>query len=121
MPEQQKTGMDSLMQETRRFPPPPEFSATAHIRSMEQYQQMYDESINDPETFWLREAEILDWFKEWFEEEGYESAGETFVESPDGSFGAVTGHSPDTGRTVSVTLAETEEGTGVTINYDEEG
>jgi acetyl-CoA synthetase len=28
---------------------------------MQQYQQMYDESISDPETFWLREAEILDW------------------------------------------------------------
>jgi len=30
---------------------------------MEQYQQMYDESINDPESFWLRAAEILDWTK----------------------------------------------------------
>jgi hypothetical protein len=65
--------------------------------------------------------EVLDWFKEWFEDEGYESAGETFVDGPEGSFGAVTGHSPDTGRTISVTLAETEDGTGVTINYGEEG
>jgi acetyl-CoA synthetase len=60
---QQRAGMDSLMEERRRFSPPPEFATRAHICSMKQYQQMYDESIRDPETFWLREAEILDWFK----------------------------------------------------------
>ena len=63
MSEQQRAGMDSLMEERRRFPPPPEFAERAHIRSTQLYQQMYDESIRDPETFWLREAEILDWFK----------------------------------------------------------
>lgn len=60
---QQRSGIDSFMAETRQFPPPPEFSKRAHIQSMEQYQRMYDESIHDPDTFWLREAEILDWFK----------------------------------------------------------
>ncbi len=63
MSENRKGGIDSLMEETRQFPPPPEFAKRAHIKSMEQYQRMYDESINDPDTFWLREAEILDWFK----------------------------------------------------------
>ena len=63
MAEQKNTGIDSLMAETRKFPPPPEFSEKAYINSMEQYDKMYDESINDPEKFWLREAEILDWFK----------------------------------------------------------
>ncbi|MBC7315437.1 MAG: acetate--CoA ligase, partial [Chloroflexi bacterium] len=41
-------------QETLRFPPPPEFSEKAHIKSLEQYQQMYEESIKDPEGFWLK-------------------------------------------------------------------
>ena len=63
MLKQQKAGMDSLMEETRRFPPSPEFTERAHLSSLEQYQQMYDESIRDPEAFWLRKAEILDWFK----------------------------------------------------------
>ena len=63
MAEKQKTGIDSHMAETRKFPPPPEFAEKAHIGSMEQYKQMYEESINDPDKFWLREAEILDWFK----------------------------------------------------------
>ncbi len=63
MAKQKSTGIDSSMTETRRFPPRPEFVEKAHINSIEQYQKMYDESINDPDTFWLREAGILDWFK----------------------------------------------------------
>ena len=57
------TGSAAATEEARRFPPPPEFSKKAYIKSEKQYQQMYDESVNDPETFWLREAEILDWYK----------------------------------------------------------
>jgi hypothetical protein len=33
-------------------PPPPQLAATAHIRSMEQYTQMYSRSINDSNAFW---------------------------------------------------------------------
>jgi acetyl-CoA synthetase len=63
MSETKKTGIDSYMTELRKFPPPPEFAKNAHIKSMEQYQQMYDESVNEPDKFWLREAETLDWYK----------------------------------------------------------
>ncbi|MDQ1318597.1 MAG: acetyl-CoA synthetase [Candidatus Poribacteria bacterium] len=63
MSETKKTGIDSYMGESRKFPPPLEFAKNAHIKSMEQYQQMYDESINDPDKFWLKEAETLDWYK----------------------------------------------------------
>ena len=56
--------MDSLMQEGRCFPPPPELQAQAHIKSFEQYQEMYDRSVNDPDGFWLEQAEqMLVWFK----------------------------------------------------------
>ncbi|MGB9597561.1 MAG: AMP-binding protein, partial [Candidatus Poribacteria bacterium] len=63
MSENKKASISSFMAESRKFPPPPEFSKNAHIKSMEQYQEMYDESINDPDKFWLREANMLDWFK----------------------------------------------------------
>jgi len=59
-----KTGTDSQVEQKKKLPPPAEFSANAHIKSMEQYKAMYDESINDPETFWLKQAKILDWYKE---------------------------------------------------------
>ena len=48
----------------RLLPPPAEFRANAHIKSMKQYKAMYDESINDSDTFWLKQAKLLDWFKE---------------------------------------------------------
>jgi acetyl-CoA synthetase len=48
----------------KKFPPPAEFSANAHIKSMKQYKAMYDESINDSDAFWLKQAKLIDWFKE---------------------------------------------------------
>lgn len=62
-PEPKATGSDSFMQGTRRFALPTGFAEKAHIRSLEQYQRMYEESISDPDGFWLREAEIIDWYK----------------------------------------------------------
>lgn len=32
---------------------------------LEQYKKMYDESVKNPEAFWARQAETLDWFKKW--------------------------------------------------------
>ena len=50
---------------SRQFSPSAEFSAQARVSSMEQYREMYDESINSPDTFWAREAEELSWQKPW--------------------------------------------------------
>jgi hypothetical protein len=44
--------IDSTLRENRVFPPPPEFSAKAHIQSLEQYEALYKQSIDDPEAFW---------------------------------------------------------------------
>ncbi|MFP3896949.1 MAG: acetate--CoA ligase [Anaerolineales bacterium] len=63
MAEQERTGMEALMEAGQEFPPPPEFSADAHIKSMEQYEEMYQESVENPDEFWLEQAEILDWYK----------------------------------------------------------
>ena len=50
-------------QDRTKFPPPAEFAAHALIGSLEQYQSMYQESIDDPDGFWLKMARTLDWFK----------------------------------------------------------
>ena len=63
MGERQK-GMDSLMTESRKFPPPASIQSNAYVSSEEQYQQMWERSINDPDGFWLEQAKTLDWFKE---------------------------------------------------------
>lgn len=56
------TTIESLMKESRVFPPDEEFSAHAHIRSMEQYRALYEKSLNEPEAFWLEMASALHWF-----------------------------------------------------------
>ncbi len=57
-------GMKSLMTEARTFPPPANIQKNAYINSVQQYQQMWAESINNPDEFWLEQAKVLDWFTE---------------------------------------------------------
>lgn len=59
-----KKAITSLMTEDRKFAPPASVSAKAHISSMKQYQQMWEQSINEPDKFWLEQAKSLAWFKE---------------------------------------------------------
>ena len=47
------------------YPPSPAFAEKAHVKSQEEYQAMYDESIRDPEGFWARVAEQFVWKKKW--------------------------------------------------------
>ena len=61
---QEQKRMNSLMTENRTFAPPASVSDNAHISSQEQYQKMWDQSINDPDGFWLQQAKSLSWYKE---------------------------------------------------------
>lgn len=56
-------GMQSLMTENRKFPPPIQLQKNAWINSMDDYQKMWERSINDPDGFWLEQARMLHWFK----------------------------------------------------------
>ena len=60
---QQQKGIDSLMTEKRTFAPPAKVRANAYVNSMEQYQKMWEKSINDPDGFWLEQAKSISWFK----------------------------------------------------------
>ncbi len=60
----QEQTFNSLMNEDRTFPPPASMTANSHVSSMDQYQEMWDKSINDPDGFWLEQAKRLTWFKE---------------------------------------------------------
>ena len=57
--------IDSMLQEHRVFPPPAEFSAKAHIKSLEEYERIYAEAAQDPEAFWGKIAQELHWFEPW--------------------------------------------------------
>ncbi|MEM1169303.1 MAG: acetate--CoA ligase [Cyanobacteria bacterium P01_H01_bin.35] len=58
--------IESILEEKRLFQPPEQFSQTAHIKSIEEYKQLYEKAKNDPEGFWAELAETeLDWFQKW--------------------------------------------------------
>lgn len=50
-----------LLSETRSFPPSDRFRARAHVRDS----QVHEDAALDPEFFWAKEAESLDWMKPW--------------------------------------------------------
>jgi acetyl-CoA synthetase len=47
------------------FPVPPKVREKSFIKSKAEYEKMYKESIDNPEAFWAKQAERLDWFKKW--------------------------------------------------------
>jgi len=58
--------IESMMKEERIYYPPKDLSRNAYIKSMEEYEKLYRESIDNPEGFWARQAEeSLSWFKKW--------------------------------------------------------
>ncbi len=52
------------MIEKRTFPPSRAIKANAYVSSLEQYQQMWERSLSDPDGFWLEQAKSISWFKE---------------------------------------------------------
>ncbi|MBA3351540.1 MAG: AMP-binding protein, partial [Blastocatellia bacterium] len=59
------TGIESILHESRMFPPPKEFAAAAHVKSFDEYEKLYAEAAADPEAFWAKQAESIHWFKKW--------------------------------------------------------
>jgi len=57
--------LDSTLRENRVFPPPAEFAAKAHVKSLAEYEALYRQSVEDPSAFWADAAANLDWFAPW--------------------------------------------------------
>jgi len=58
--------MESVYMERRVLDPPGAFVEKAHLKSLEEYRELYRSSIEDPGAFWTGMAEeYLDWFKKW--------------------------------------------------------
>ncbi len=49
------------------YPPKPHITERAHIGSMAEYQRLYRLSLDDPESFWAKQAERITWFHPWNE------------------------------------------------------
>jgi acetyl-CoA synthetase len=57
--------LSSLLREQRVFPPSQEFAGKAHVKSLAEYEALYERSMKDPEGFWADVARELDWFEPW--------------------------------------------------------
>jgi acetyl-CoA synthetase len=55
----------SVLKETRKFPPPAEFAGKAHVKSVAEYEKLWQEAKEDPGLFWGEQAKSLTWFKQW--------------------------------------------------------
>ncbi len=58
--------MAVIKEENNKYYPPAEFVEQAYVDSREQYETMWKQSVQDPETFWGNVASELFWFKKWF-------------------------------------------------------
>ncbi|MDA0837447.1 MAG: acetate--CoA ligase [Planctomycetota bacterium] len=55
--------VESTVPET--YDPPQNYVDNAYVQSREQYQEMYDRSIKDPEGFWGEISDGFHWHKQW--------------------------------------------------------
>jgi acetyl-CoA synthetase len=60
-----QVAIESVLSEERVFPPSPEFSASAYIKSFEEYERIYNAAAVGVPAFWAQQAEALDWFEKW--------------------------------------------------------
>lgn len=57
--------MADVSEETKLYPPSKEFVDQAYVKSRDEYEKMWKQSVQDPETFWGNVAKDLHWFKPW--------------------------------------------------------
>ena len=60
------------MSEAKKYPVPASISNTAWI-DQQKYREMYQQSVDDPDTFWAAQAEeFVSWFKPWDKVQSWE-------------------------------------------------
>ena len=113
--------IDTVMHESRVFPPSREFADRAHIGSLEAYQAMWDESKADPIAFWGRLAGELHWFQppkavlEW-----QEPFAQWFVGGKtNASYNCLDAHLTSDRRRKTALIWEGEPGEIRTLTYEE--
>ncbi|PSB56519.1 acetyl-coenzyme A synthetase N-terminal domain-containing protein, partial [Chamaesiphon polymorphus] len=58
--------IESTLQEERLFSPPAAFAQAAQVKSLTEYEALYERAQANPEQFWAELADTeLHWFKKW--------------------------------------------------------
>jgi acetyl-CoA synthetase len=58
-------GIPQGIEEEKIYMPPNEIARKAYIKRMDEYKEIYERSVKDPDGFWGEMAEQLDWYKKW--------------------------------------------------------
>jgi acetyl-CoA synthetase len=113
--------LDTVMQETRVFPPPAEFARRAQIGSLADYENLWQEAAGDIEKFWARWAGELHWFRpydkvlEWNEPDAkWFVGGQTNI-----SYNCLDAHLDTWRRNKAALLWEGEPGDTRTLTYQQ--
>jgi acetyl-CoA synthetase len=58
--------IESVLQESRLFQPPAELATNAHVKSLAEYETLYQQAQSDPAGFWANLAQTeLEWMAPW--------------------------------------------------------
>ena len=103
------------------IPPKPEIVAKAHVNTREEYDRLYRLSLDDPETFWARQAERITWFHPFrtvFDHD-YENVdfGWYLGGRLNASYNCVDRHLKERGDQAAIIWAKDEAGEYETITY----
>jgi acetyl-CoA synthetase len=108
----------------RVFAPPAEFSKQAHVQSVDQYESMYQRSIDDPEGFWAEIAESFHWQKKWDTVRSYDFTDAISIRWFDGAktnitYNALDRHLADRGDQTAILWEGNEPSEDAKLTYRE--
>ncbi|HEY2828196.1 MAG TPA: AMP-binding protein, partial [Pirellulales bacterium] len=118
----EQTGqLDTVMHEARLFPPPPEFAAKARIKSLAEYEKLWNEAAGDIEKFWGHLAKELHWFQPYTKVlEWNEPFAQWFVGGKtNASYNCLDIHLNSATRNKAAIIWEGEPGEQRTLTYQE--
>jgi len=106
------------------FPPAADVSNKAHIQSFDQYREMYQRSIEDPEGFWGEIAENFHWHKKWDKVREFDFTGKISIEYYAGGqtnvcYNAIDRHLDTRGNQTAIIWEGNEPGEDARLTYRE--
>ncbi|MCC7085811.1 MAG: acetate--CoA ligase [Pirellulales bacterium] len=119
--ESQAGQVDTVLQESRLFPPTPEFAAQARIGSLAAYEAMWNEAAADTEAFWGKLAGELHWFQPFTKSlQWNEPFANWFVGGKtNASYNCLDAHLDGSRRNKAAIIWEGEPGDERTLTYQE--
>jgi acetyl-CoA synthetase len=122
---EEKKTIESLMNEQRVFPAPPEFVERAWVKTREERDKLYQESVDDLEGFWARIAEeYITWFKKWDRVLDYSFTDRIYVKWFEGgklnaSYNCIDRHLDTWRRNKAAIVWEGDDGSVKTYTYQQ--